>query len=62
MTRYSFLFQPGRIGSAAIKNRFVMAPMGIGALTGFDGLFSERAMDYYEARARGGVGLIITTV
>lgn len=62
MTPYPFLFEPGRIGSAAMKNRFIMAPMGIGALTGFDGLFSERAMDYYEERARGGVGLIITTV
>jgi 2-enoate reductase len=39
-----------------------MAPMGIGALIGFDGLFSERAIDYYEERAKGGIGLIITAV
>jgi 2-enoate reductase len=62
MMRYPFLFQPGKIGTAVIKNRFIMAPMGIGSLTSSDGLFSERAIDYYEARAQGGVGLIITTV
>ena len=62
MKHYPSLFRSGHIGTVVMKNRFVMAPMGIGALTGFDGLFSERAMDYYEERARGGVGLIITTV
>ena len=59
---YPYLFQPGRIGTLELKNRLVMAPMGIGALVGFDGLFSERAIDYYEARAEGGTGLIIPTV
>jgi 2-enoate reductase len=59
---YPYLFEPGRIGRVELKNRLVMAPMGIGALVGFDGLFSERAIDYYEARAEGGTGLITTTV
>lgn len=62
MMRYPFSFQAGMIGKAVMKNRFIMAPMGIGSLTSSDGLFSERAIDYYEARAHGGVGLIITTV
>lgn len=57
---YPSLFQPGKIGAVELKNRLIMAPMGIGALVGLDGLFSERAIDYYEARAEGGVGLIIT--
>ena len=54
------LFEPGKIGRLSIKNRIVMAPMGIGALAEPDGRLSQRAIDYYVARARGGVGLIIT--
>ncbi len=62
MTMYPFIFRPGEIGSVRVKNRLLMAPMGIGALTDPDGLFSDRAIDYYEERARGGVGLILTTL
>ena len=39
-----------------------MAPMGIVGLTEPDGNPSQRAIDYYIERARGGVGLIITSV
>ena len=59
---YPHLFQPGRIGKLELKNRLVMAPMGTPALTGLRGTFSGRLMDYYERRAQGGVGLIITGV
>jgi 2-enoate reductase len=55
------LFEPGRIGKILIKNRIVMAPMHVGGLTEMDGRLSQRCIDYYVARARGGVGLIITT-
>jgi 2-enoate reductase len=55
------LFEPGRIGDLAIKNRLVMAPMAILGLTEPDGRLSQRAIDYYEARAKGGVGLIVTS-
>jgi 2-enoate reductase len=34
--------------------------LGIGGLVGLSGTFSDRAIDYYERRALGGVGLIIT--
>lgn len=54
------LFEPGMIGKLPIKNRIVMAAMGIGALAEPDGRFSQRAIDYYAARARGGTGLIVT--
>ena len=54
------LFEPGKIGRLSIKNRIVMAPMGIIGLAESDGRLSQRAIDYYVARARGGVGLIIT--
>jgi hypothetical protein len=56
------LFEPGKIGKLSVKNRIIMAPMGIGALAEPDGRLSQRAIDYYVARAKGGVGLIITGV
>lgn len=56
------LFEPGRIGRLTLKNRIVMAPM----LTGLaepveEGRLSQRDIDFYVARAKGGVGLIVTT-
>ena len=57
------LFEPGRIGKLYTKNRIVMAPMMItGALTEPDGRLSQQGIDYYVARAKGGTGLIITSV
>lgn len=52
------IFQPGAIGSLAIKNRIVLPPMLMG-YGSEDGYVTERAKDYYAARARGGVGLVI---
>ena len=54
------LFEPGKIGKLSLKNRIAMAPMGIVGFNEFDGRLSQRGIDYYAARARGGVGLIIT--
>jgi 2,4-dienoyl-CoA reductase-like NADH-dependent reductase (Old Yellow Enzyme family)/thioredoxin reductase len=55
------LFEPGQIGKMQVKNRIVLPPMG----TGYHdkgGYVSQRFTDYLEARARGGVGLIIIEV
>jgi 2,4-dienoyl-CoA reductase-like NADH-dependent reductase (Old Yellow Enzyme family)/thioredoxin reductase len=52
------LFEPGRIGRMELKNRVVMAPMGTGR-HGPEGELTDRLPEYYAARARGGVGLII---
>lgn len=41
-----------------MKNRIAMAPMGTAFATP-DGVFTDQAMAYYEARAKGGAGLII---
>src|SRR5512136_592222 len=60
--KFPKLFEPIKIGSLEIKNRIAMAPMGIIGLTDPDGNPSQRAIDYYIERARGGVGLIITSV
>ncbi len=53
------LFEPGKIGPLTVRNRFVMAAMGP-AGADFDGNVTPTTINYYAARARGGVGLIIT--
>ena len=55
---YSRLFEAGRIGTLDIKNRIVLPPMLMG-YGSEDGYVTERAKDYYAARARGGAGLVI---
>jgi 2,4-dienoyl-CoA reductase-like NADH-dependent reductase (Old Yellow Enzyme family)/thioredoxin reductase len=57
--KYDRLFEQGNIGDLIVKNRFMMAPMGnnFGSL---NEAVSQRQIDYYERRAQGGVGLIIT--
>ncbi len=54
------LFEPGYIGGLRIKNRVVMAAMGVHGLHEADGDWGERYRTYYQARAAGGVGLITT--
>ena len=52
------LFQEGRIGRMALRNRFVQAPIFTQFASTF-GEVDERLIEYHRARARGGVGLII---
>lgn len=56
---YPNLFTPMNIGSVKIKNRLVMTAMCV-SLAEHDGAVSEALAAYYEERAAGGVGLIIT--
>ena len=56
--RLQKLFEPTSIGGMTVKNRMVMAPME----TNFgsaDGSVTPQLIDYYEERAKGGVGMII---
>ena len=53
-----FTEQKGFIGAMELKNRFVMAPMGV-RYAAPNGETTEQLLSYYEARAKGGVGLII---
>ncbi|MGN1442298.1 MAG: enoate reductase, partial [Acutalibacteraceae bacterium] len=55
------LASPMKIGNCEIKNRVVMSPMMVG-FGQFDGTPTERMMNYYEERAKGGTGLIITEI
>jgi len=57
-TRLKKIFEPTNIGQMQLKNRIVMPPMGTNYAEA-GGAVSQRMLDYYEARARGGVGLII---
>ena len=55
------LFTPMKIGNCEIKNRIVMPPMLMG-FSDFQGFPTEKLMDYYEERAKGGTGLIMTEI
>lgn len=61
MKKLTTLFSPVTIGTMEMPNRIVMAPMATDFAEG-DGTVTQRLVDYYEARARGGVGLIILEV
>ncbi len=54
---FKSMFQPIEIGSVTIPNRFAVPPMG-NNLANTDGSLSDRSLAYYEARAKGGFGLI----
>lgn len=58
---YKMLFTPMNIGTVQIKNRVVMPPMMLG-FGQFNGCPTKEMMDYYEERAIGGAGLIITEI
>jgi 2,4-dienoyl-CoA reductase (NADPH2) len=58
---YPHLLSPGRIGALELKNRILMTPMGTNQERG-DGHLGDAILDYYEARARGGVGLVVAGV
>ena len=53
------LWQPIEINGMQIKNRIGFAPM-LNNPVGEDGSVTEKTLKWYEERARGGVGLIMT--
>lgn len=55
--KFDAMFSPIRIGSVTVPNRFVVPPMA-NNLANSDGTLSDASAAYYEARARGGFGLI----
>lgn len=59
--KYKNLFSKGKIGKLSIKNRIVMPPMGTG-LASSTGEVTSELIRYYEERAKGGCGLIITEI
>lgn len=57
---YTEMFSPIKVNSVEIKNRLVMGPMGNVNMADETGRPSEKMISYFEARAKGGVGLITT--
>ncbi|HOO75845.1 MAG TPA: hypothetical protein PLS66_11180 [Tepiditoga sp.] len=55
------LFSEGKIGNLTLKNRIVMPAMGT-SIASSTGEASEDIIRYYEERAKGGCGLIITEI
>ncbi len=52
------MFEPVRISNVELRNRLVMPAMNTNYATA-DGSVTQRGIEYYRERARGGVGLVI---
>lgn len=57
--RFPHVFKEGKIGELLLKNRVIMPAMGTG-LASPNGEVTDQLIRYYEERAKGGTGLIIT--
>jgi len=55
--KYPHLFSPIQINSLLLKNRIVMTAMHLGYTPG--GKVTDRLVEFYSLRARGGAGLIV---
>jgi 2,4-dienoyl-CoA reductase (NADPH2) len=58
--RSSGIERPGKIGTLDLKNRVIMAAMGV-PLAGPEGEVTDKMIAFYRARAAGGVGLVTTS-
>ena len=56
--QFKKLFEPGQIGTMTVKNRIVMAPM-VSNFADPNGGVTDRVIEHYRAKAKGGTGLII---
>ena len=61
LRRFPTLLTPGRLGGLTLKNKMVLPPMGTNYANP-DASMSQRFIDYYTARARGGFGLMVVEV
>jgi len=59
--KYPHIFEKGYINGIETKNRIVMSPMGTN-LENADGTVNDKIIAYFEARAKGGAGIIIPGV
>jgi len=53
------LLEPVEIGKITLKNRMVMSPM-LTCMATDDNMVSPQMLAYYETRARGGIGAIVS--
>lgn len=59
--KYQKMFEPASLGALKVKNRLVMAPMGTRLASEIGGV-TQRQIDHYAERAKGGVGTVIVEV
>jgi 2,4-dienoyl-CoA reductase-like NADH-dependent reductase (Old Yellow Enzyme family)/thioredoxin reductase len=59
--QYERLFSEGKIGSLTINNRIVLPGLEVG-MADFFGAPSRQLTDYFEERAKNGVGLLFTGI
>ncbi len=55
MSKYTNMFSPFQLGRLEVKNRVFMSPHGMVGL----GIGTDRQVGYFEARARGGAGMMV---
>lgn len=60
MNNYEHLFSPVKVGTTTVKNRVFMPPISTNLAD--KGYVTDELIKHYEARAKGGVGLIVTEV
>ncbi len=60
MTKYEHLFSPIKVGKTTIKNRIFMPPISTNLAN--KGYVTDELVQHYSARAKGGVGLIVSEV
>ncbi|HWD02074.1 MAG TPA: hypothetical protein VG674_06435 [Amycolatopsis sp.] len=58
MREYEALWQALQVGAISLKNRVVVTPHALAY--GRDNVMTQQSVDYYEERAKGGAGLILT--
>ena len=58
--KYPHLFSPVNIGKVTLRNRVVMAAMGMSQSD--QGFVNQAVLNHYAARAKGGVGAVVVEV
>jgi 2,4-dienoyl-CoA reductase-like NADH-dependent reductase (Old Yellow Enzyme family) len=57
--KYPHLFQPLKVGNITIRNRIMQSAHAM-AFNTRDGITTERDIHYHVARAKGGIGPMVT--
>lgn len=58
MDKYAPLWEPLQVGAVTLKNRVVVTAHSLQYAV--NGMMAQQSIDYYEERAKGGAGLIMT--
>jgi 2,4-dienoyl-CoA reductase (NADPH2) len=58
-SRFAKLLEPARIGQVKTKNRIIKTAQGSSVIEPDTGFVGERALNYYEALVKGGIGMLI---